>query len=244
MSGGTVLLISDIHTRYAVINAQIQHAEEATDSLISEVMILGDFGFFGDEMHDYFRRRKKRFLRPVACIEGNHEDHAALPDLGRRYADVVTHLARGTVRGFGPWRGLCLGGARYMDASSTPRGCEITDDDVAACLAHQADAVDMILSHDCPEGLDVPNTPGLEHYGAPGVSQMAPLAAHFRPRWWLFGHHHRWFDRQQDGTRYIGLPQSWLGYVLLRPDGEITMVQNEVSIRADAWWKRWFGRHS
>ena len=141
MSQGTVLLISDIHTRYAVINAQIQHAEEATGSAVSQVMILGDFGFFGDEMHEFFRRRQNRFLRPVACIEGNHEDHAALPELGRRYADVLTHLPRGTRRAFGPWQGLCLGGARYMDSSSTPRGCEITDEDVGACLAHPAGSV-------------------------------------------------------------------------------------------------------
>ena len=127
MTGDTVLLISDIHTKYEVINPQIRHAEESCGHPVSQVLVLGDFGFFGDELHDYFRRGNNRFLRPVACIEGNHEDHGALRSLADRYSDVVTYLPRGTVHRLGPWRGICLGGARYMDAGATPRGCEITN---------------------------------------------------------------------------------------------------------------------
>ena len=241
MNGATILLISDIHTKYNVVNAQILHAEAHCGHPVDQVMVLGDFGFFGDEMHDYFRRAGNRFLRPVSCIEGNHEDHGALPELAQRYADVVTHLSRGTVHLFGPLRGLCLGGAKYMDAGSTPRGCEITDTDVAACLAHPPDAVDLVLSHDCPSGIGVPNTPGLEHYGKPGAPQLDRIAERFRVRWWFFGHHHRWFDLEQDGTRFIGLPQSWIGYVLLHDDGELEMVKHEVAIDSRPWWKPWKG---
>lgn len=241
MTSDIALIISDIHTNYDVINAQIRHAEETCGQTILQVVALGDFGFFGDQLHDYFRSRNNRFLRPVACIEGNHEDHGALPDLADRYADVVSYLPRATVHQLGSWRGICLGGARYMDAWSTPRGCEITAADVDACLAHDPNAVDLVLSHDCPAGIGVPNTPGLEHYGTPGVPQMIRLAEHFRPRWWFFGHHHRWFDRSWEGTRYIGLPQSWFGYVLLDADGEIVMVRHEVPVGSRSRWKRWFG---
>ena len=241
MTHDLVMLISDIHTKYAVINPQIRHAEEACGHPVSQVLVLGDFGFFGDELHEYFRRGNNRFLRPVACIEGNHEDHGALHNLVARYADVVTYLPRGSVHNLGPWRGVCLGGARYMDAGSTPRGCEITAADVEACLAHAPDEVDLVLSHDCPTGIGVPNTPGLEHYGPPGEPQLTRLAAHFRPRWWFFGHHHRWFDHERDGTRYMGLPQSWVGYVLLHADGEVETVRQEVPLESRPWWRRWFG---
>lgn len=241
MSTGTVLLISDVHTHYHVIDAQIAHAEDTAGQPIDQVMVLGDFGFFGDRLHDYFRRKGRRFPRPVAFIEGNHEDHAALPGLAVRYADVVTHRRRGSVHRVGPWNGLCLGGARYMDAWSTPRGCEITEADVAACLAHAPGSVDMVLSHDGPTGIGIPNTPGLEHYGTPGVPEMERLAAHFRPRWWFFGHHHAWFELRREGTHYVGLPQSWVGYVLLNGDGEVVRIDHEVALAGRSAWKRWFG---
>ena len=245
MSGGRsnnpVLLISDIHTRYAVINEQIIHAESSGEISIEQVIVLGDFGFFGDELHDYFRRANNRFLRPVAFIEGNHEDHGDLANLAERFADVVTYLPRGTVRDLGDRHGLCLGGARYMDAWSTPRGCEITTADIDACLVHASDAVDLVLSHDCPTDIGVPNTPGLEYYGKPGVPLLKRLSEHFHPQWWFFGHHHRWFEMSRDGTRYIGLPQSWLGYALLHPDGRIDLVRNEVVIKSRSRWRRWFG---
>ncbi len=241
MNRETVLLISDIHTNYHVINAQIEHAEESCGNPIGQVFVLGDFGFFGTELNDYFRRHQNDFLRPVFCIEGNHEDHGALQKLTAEYADVISHLQRGAIHPLGQWRGLCIGGARYMDILSTPRGCEITSDDIAACLAHSPDAVDLVLSHDCPGGLGVPGALELENCGAPGEPLLDGLAGHFHPRWWFFGHHHRWFDLEKDGTRYIGLPQSWVGYVLLHADGEVLTVHHTVPIDSRSWWKRMLG---
>ena len=239
MSQGALLLISDIHTQYGVINAQIRHAQNSGTE-VREVLVLGDFGFFGDEMHAYFRRGGHRFLKPVASLDGNHEDHGALPDLAKDYADVVTYLPRGTLHPLGQWGGLCLGGARYMDAGATPRGCEITEADLTACLTHDQQDVDAVFTHDCPDGIGVPNSPGLEHYGPPGVPGMAALAAHFHPRWWVFGHHHKWFDVTRDDTRYLGLPQSWTGYALLQADGRLDPVHHEVSLARRPWWKEWF----
>jgi Icc-related predicted phosphoesterase len=240
MSRGTLLIISDIHTHYSVINSQILHAEEICGHAVDLVLVSGDFGFFGDELHDYFRAEKQRFLKPVFCIDGNHEDHGAIEDLARAYADEFTYLSRGTVHRLGPWRCLCLGGASYMNSSATPRGSEITHSDVEACLAHSPDAVDMVLSHDCPAGIGVPSAPGMEHYGSPGEPRMGSLKEHFHPRFWFFGHHHRWFDSAKKETRYIGLPQSWVGYVLLHSDGEIEIVQHDVPVESSPWWKRFF----
>ncbi len=237
MSGGATLLISDIHARYDVVDAQVRHAEQELGTAVDQVFVLGDFGFFGDELRKHFRHGRHRFTRPVACIEGNHEDHGALPDLVREYADVVTHVPRGRIHGVGPWRGLCLGGAAYMDAGTTPRGTEINDADMAAALAHPPDAVDMVLTHDCPDRIGVPNTPGFEHYGVPGVPGFHRLAERYRPRWWFFGHHHQWFEGERDGTLYVGLPQSWRGYVLLDADGGLRKVVHGVPLRRRPWWR-------
>lgn len=238
MSSNTVLLISDIHTNYHVINSQIEHAEEHFQETISQVFVLGDFGFFGDELHEYFRKKNNRFLRPVSFIEGNHEDYGSLEQLTHQYADVAKHLDRGSLHRLGPWTGLCIGGASYIDSITTPRGCEITDLDMEACMAHPPHEVDLILSHDCPVDLGVPGSSGLVQYRSTGEPLLNKLAGHFQPRWWFFGHHHRWFDLEKGGTRYIGLPQSWEGFLLLKSDGEVEIVQHNVSIESRSWIKR------
>ena len=177
----------------------------------------------------------------MAFVEGNHEDFRDFAALARDYADVITYLPRATIQKLGPWRALCLGGARYMDAWSTPRGCEVTEQDIAACLAWSADDVDLVISHDCPCNIGVPDSPGLEHYGSPGVPGLERVAAHLRPRYWFFGHHHRWHEHSDNGTRYLGLPQSWQGYCLLDGQGEVRCVEHAVALPTRPWWYRIFG---
>ena len=238
MKQNPILIITDVHTHYQVINEQILHAEKTMGHPVQQVFVLGDFGFFHDNLRDYFRRGGKKFIRPVACIEGNHEDHGAVPALAEDFADVFTHVSRGKIHSLDPWRGLCIGGASYMDAATTPRGSEITTDDIDRCLAHEPGAVDLILSHDCPQDLGVPGTPGMEHYGVPGEARLGLLSERYRPRWWFFGHHHRWFDLLKDGTRFVGLPESWVGYVLLHSDGQVHEVDHFVKKDSRPWWKR------
>jgi hypothetical protein len=233
------MLISDVHTRYQVVNTQIAHAELELGHALEQVFVLGDFGFFREPMHDFFRRGRGRFTRAVTSIEGNHEDHGALPGLVQDYQDVLGYRGRGSVHQVSGWGAMCLGGARYMDAAATPRGCEVTSGDLEKCLAVDPDQVDLVLTHDCPCGLGVPGAPGLEHYGPPGVPGLARLADHFQPRYWFFGHHHRWFDHRQGATRYLGLPQSWRGYLLLDGQGQVTLVDHEVSLRPASRWVRW-----
>lgn len=238
---GHLLLLSDVHGHFPVIEAQIAHARDQLGCRVSRVIVAGDFGLFGPDLHAFFRRRGRRFAEPVAFIEGNHEDFRDFTTLARDYADVITHLPRGTVHQLGPWRALCVGGARYMDAWSTPRGCEITAQDIDACLAWPADGVDLVISHDCPCGIGVPNSPGLEHYGPPGVPGLERVAAHLQPRLWFFGHHHRWHEHLGNGTRYIGLPQSWEGYCLLDGSGDVRRVVNAVGLPSRPRWYRMFG---
>ena len=95
---GSILLVSDVHAHYQVIDAQLAHARDELGRQVDQILVLGDFGIFGSNLHDHFRRDGRRFDCPVAFIEGNHEDFRAFDDLVRDYADVVTHLPRSSVR--------------------------------------------------------------------------------------------------------------------------------------------------
>ncbi len=240
-SRGSILLVSDVHAQYHVIDAQLAHARDGLGRQVDQVLVLGDFGLFDSNLHDHFRRDGHRFACPVAFIEGNHEDFRDFDRLVRDYADVVTHLPRTSVQSFGPWRWLCVGGARYMDAWSTPPGCEIRDEEISRCLGHEPGSIDFIISHDCPTGIGVTNNGELGHLGAPGVPGLSRVAAHLRPRSWFFGHHHRWHACENDGSRYVGLPQSWQGYVLLDEAGEIERVIHEVALPRRPRWLKWIG---
>jgi len=233
-----ILLISDLHCLFHLVNLQIEHAERTTGQAITSVLVLGDFGLFDHALRGFFQERKERFARPVFFIEGNHEEFDEFDRLVREYAPFVTHLPRGSVREIDGVRLLALGGAGYMDAMTTPMAAEITDRDIDRCLAHPPDAVDLIISHDCPEDIGVPNSPGFEHYGAPGFRRSPELIRHFHPRFWVFGHHHKWFSHEQDRTRFVGLAESWNGYALLR-DGRLEIVRHEIPRPQGPWERLW-----
>ncbi len=223
-----ILLLSDVHCRYDVINQQIAYASTRIGCPIDAVVLLGDLGLFEPFLKNYFRKRRQRLKAPTYFIEGNHEDFDNFEALVQEYKDVLTYLPRTTTHTIGGLRFLCLGGAAYMDAHTTPLRAEITSGDIERCLKHPADAVDVIISHDCPPNIGMINRPGFEHYGTPGFSGGERLADHFHAKFWIFGHHHRWYDVSMNGTRYCGLPHSWNGFLLLSADGALQIVHNRV----------------
>ncbi len=225
-----ILFLSDVHCRYGVVNLQIAAAEARQGRPVDAVVVLGDFGLFEPDLRSFFRRRRERFTRPVFMIEGNHEDFDRLPRLAADYRDVFTHLVRGSLHTLDGHRCLCLGGAAYMDAHTTPRASLLTPADVEGCLRHAPRTADLILSHDCPRGIGVTSAPGFEHYGLPGFVGGDRLVAHFAPRLWIFGHHHRWIEGSLGATRCVGLPQSWEGYALLGGDGRLETVTHSVRV--------------
>lgn len=230
-----ILFLSDVHTQYDIINRQIAAAEAHAGTPVAAVVVLGDFGLFEPHLHACFRRRGQRILRPLYFIEGNHEDFDRIEELIAAYRDFLTYLPRGTVQTIAGHRFLCFGGTAYMDAHTTPPGAVIRPEQIRACLALPPDAADIVLTHDCPSGVGVPNSPGFEHYGDPGFPGSRELLAHFRPRLWLFGHHHKWFDRTVGTTRFCGIARSWTGYGLLHDDGGIELVPSEIAMPDDFW---------
>jgi predicted phosphodiesterase len=234
-----ILLLTDVHCRYHLVNEQIAFAEKEHGETVTSVLVLGDFGLFAHTLQEFFRRRQQRFLRPVFIIEGNHEDFRVFSELVQEYQQEFTYLPRGSVRTIDGIRFLALGGAAYMDAMTTPPGAEIRESDLQACLAHPPGSVDIVLSHDCPQEIGVKNAPGFEHYAPPGFPGGIAIAAYLKPRLWFFGHHHRWFGAELPPTRYHGLPESWNGFILLRDNFQVSLVPHEIPLPASLWSQAW-----
>lgn len=239
-----ILLISDVHCRFHLVNDQITHAESQLGKPVSQVVVLGDFGLFHHSLYQFFIIEKQRFLRPLAFIEGNHEEFDRFDELVAEFRPFFAHWPKGSVQRVGKLGFLCIGGAAYMDLHTTPRGCEITDRDIDTCLAHPAEGVDIIISHDCPNDIGVPNSPGFEHYGKPGFRRGRELIERFNPRQWIFGHHHKWFHAEIGETHCQGLAESWNGYALLDDEGRFSAVKREIELPRGFWqtlWHRLFG---
>ena len=225
-----ILVISDTHTCYETINQQIEHAENSQGVYISCVVHLGDIGIFKPELHNFFIKQGRRFIRPVYFLEGNHEDFDAMPWLVKKYRKFFTHLPKGAVHSIRGYRFLCLGGAAYMDSMITQQGAVITDRHIDSCLTIDREKVDIILTHDCPGGIGVPNSLGLEYYGDTGFERGDELAHHFKPKLWLFGHHHKWFECYDTHTKYYGMAESWNGFGLLGDNYQFKVVHNRVQV--------------
>jgi predicted phosphodiesterase len=231
-----IMIVSDTHCFYDTVNLQIRYAEEVLGHSISSVIHLGDFGIYKPQLRDYFR--KNSFLKPLYFIDGNHEDFKSLHKLVRVYKDRFTYLPRATVHTIDGYRFLALGGAAYMDPMITSRESVITNQQIDACLAIPREEVDILITHDCPVGIGVPSTPGLEHFGKTGFPRSDELANHFEPRIWMFGHHHKWFHYWDAHTAYYGVSGIWKGFGLLDGNYNLSMVPNKVEWRKTTFMEK------
>jgi predicted phosphodiesterase len=223
-----IMIVSDTHCYYEMVNVQINYAQNILGHDITSVIHLGDFGIYTWHLRDFFIKRKERFLKPLYCIDGNHEEFHNLHKLAEKYKEYFTYLPRGSLHNIGNYRFLALGGAAYMDSMITERGAVITNQQIDRSLSHPADSVDIIITHDCPTGIEVPNTPGMEHFGEPGFPRSHELAERYKPKIWFFGHHHKWHSHNADDVEYYGLSGVWKGFGLLDDNFNFTMIDHRI----------------
>jgi predicted phosphodiesterase len=181
------------------------------------ILHLGDFGY---EFRPAFLRGLDRALAAtnlqLLFVDGNHEAFPTLlryPVRGnglRQVSERVWHLPRGFRWTWGGVRFLALGGAYSIDRQWRTPGSswwwqeEITDEQVAAAIA--GPEVDVLISHDCPTGVAIPDLeesadqwPPLDLIRAEGHRrQLARVAEVTRPRWLWHGHYHRRYDATAD----------------------------------------------
>ena len=223
-----VMLAGDWHgnsTRAVVV------LNAAADEEIGVVVHLGDFGFWtpGHASDSYLNAVEQRCAAlgvTLLWVDGNHEDHTSLnaiplADNGTRYIRPhIIHLPRGFRW---TWAGkiwMALGGAHSVDSHVRKLGVSVWDEehlsegDVSRAIA--GGPVDIIVAHDCPDNVHIPNLPS--HLFP--VTQIAIAEQHrglvgkvvdaVRPSILIHGHYHTRYTSQRplpDGgvTKIVGL---------------------------------------
>lgn len=207
-------IIGDLHGNFRYLKKAIENNPEWTT-----VTIVGDVGLgFPGTFEVPFEAPI-----PVRFIRGNHDNPAFVKDLPPEWADANWHyIPDGTIEG----GVLYIGGAFSIDQAYRTPGFDWWPEEelnmpeqyeVTRLLNETDEIIHTVVTHDAPWRL----------YPALGIVENNPgrttafldwLFAHklrdaLKPTRWFFGHHHRLFDREMDGTTFRCLKEAVTGDV-------------------------------
>ena len=167
-SASKICIAGDWHSDSS---AAISALEFSLDNDADFIIQLGDFGIWSGERGERFLKKvkleAKKFRVPIFFIDGNHENFNLLykfPLDGatglRKFSDYLYHLPRNYRFSIGGITFHALGGATSLDRLSRVEGVSwwaeeaVTEEeaDKAKSLGHS----DVLLMHDCPEGVKIP----------------------------------------------------------------------------------------
>ena len=222
----TVLMLAgDWHGNQTWVERVIAHAVTRN---VDTILQLGDFGYWLDDLRtDEYLATIDTLLAATGIrlfwLDGNHEDHTRVAD----WADATRHPnVRYLRRGFRwQWWGktwMSVGGAMSVDKRCRIEGEswwpqeELTDADVE--YAQRDGGVDVIVSHDCPRGVDIPGVGpdtkgGVRGNWPPDIlleaqqhrEKLATICRATTPDWLFHGHYHIAYGSNFDATAVIGL---------------------------------------
>jgi len=210
------------HSTHWVLGVIAHAANEGVDTIVQ----VGDFGYWPTraDVDDYFLERISKSLRHhkirLFWIDGNHDDHGALTP-GMRHG-LIQHLPRGFRWQWWGKDWMAVGGGVSVDKKWRTPGLDWFPEETLSM--QQAEHccrpgnVDIILSHDAPDGVDIP---GLDDHATPYPPECITESNQHRkvlgeicnavlPQLVVHGHYHIAYrsTRLRDGrpaTRVIGL---------------------------------------
>lgn len=219
----TILAIGDTHgDTSAICNLAIPQARKNDCEYIVQ---CGDFGYW--EHHDkgrvFLDKVSKHLVRngiTMYWLDGNHENH---PLLWEKYGNDglveirpnLFYMSRGYAWKFDDVQCLAVGGAFSIDRDwrITEELVEgrpgtlwwptemLTDTDVSTAInsAIANDPIDVMFTHDCPTGIDVPGIHAVDKWQFPETwenrDRLREIFDVARPRLLVHGHYH---------TPYVG----------------------------------------
>lgn len=220
-----LMLAGDWHGNLPWAEVAIRHA---ADNGVDTIVQLGDFGYWVDDpaTAEYLATVNRELAAAdirLFWIDGNHEDHSRVAD----WTDTdrfpqVRYLPRGFRWQWWGRTWMAVGGAMSVDKQLRIEGEswwpqeELTEADVE--YASRDGDVDVIVSHDCPRGVDIPGVGPDTKGGARGNwpadilaeaqrhrEKLAAICAATAPDWLFHGHYHIPYTGALHNTTVVGL---------------------------------------
>jgi hypothetical protein len=220
-----LMLTGDWHRNMRWASRMVQHA---ADNGVDTILQLGDFGFWPDDdgTDPYVAQLSKQLEQSgirLFWLDGNHENHDAIRAGMAEDRGPVVYLARGFRWRWWGKEWMAVGGGVSVDKSWRTPGVDWFDREMLSPEEFEyccrPGDVDVIVSHDCPAGIQVPGWHAEEKQGlangfppeavAESEAHRALLAAICEvtaPAHLFHGHYHsRYRDELALGTAVCGL---------------------------------------
>lgn len=215
-----IAFMGDTHGNLPYTHKALRYAAKNSSDLVVSV---GDFGFWGDSYTQNVGEEAGRLGLQVFFVDGNHERHDLLNSLPVRedgfrvLHDNVAHIPRGTVWTWDGVNFLGLGGAHSVDRQwRTPSVDWFPEETLTygqLFEASQALNIDVMVTHDCPAGVEIPGIAG-NPFGFPKEEialadkhreMLGYVVDNVKPGVLVHGHYHVNYSDMRGETSIIGL---------------------------------------
>lgn len=219
----------DWHENGAYAETMLERVMGGQHGDVPHVLVhLGDFGFFpgakGRRYLETVDAALRAHDRDLYVVDGNHDDHVTLfeadetpdPDGFVTVFNRIKHVPRGHRWEWGGVSFLGLGGAISLDrewrtlwVDYWPQEAITMGQAARVALGGRAD---VMVCHDAPTCVDVPNIPPKEMWPVVPMRDadqnrwlLQRVIEQVTPRIFVHGHFHSNYCKLVDGTWYIGL---------------------------------------
>lgn len=229
-----LLFVGDLHGSISSATQAVDFAVEHNAAAIMQAGDFGIWThtqngvLYLEELQRYLHKNSQ----VLYFVDGNHENFDHLYDIPltpsglRMVKDNIVHIPRGKVLGWAGKRIMGFGGANSIDgpngANWWPQARGMYNDrqgnqidlgnwwwqeDITQEQVDSIDEqdVDILLTHECPEGVQIPGIHKSYHEGRRQRHLMAQVVDKTNPKLLVHGHYHRRYSSRLRDTRIIGL---------------------------------------
>jgi len=195
------------------VHAQVY---DCLENLKPNTIQVGDLNILGYDKKSWFKRIKNddkelteypySFKFPMVFIDGNHDYFSSFNPDGESIQNIehnLFYIPRGYISG----SVLFLGGSESIDKNTRTSGRDwfpeesITQRQIYR-ITNMERMIEVVISHDCPYSFIDNHNPTFD---SPSKRALEVILKRFKPRLWIFGHHHRSFNEEWSGCHFIGL---------------------------------------